>query len=120
MEELKNIFQIIIIIGVGYVMHLSIKAQREERKEYMAKLRAEGKLSTPKQTFLILVAVFGGIYATGILITLVKFYIEKKRFLLSDILSTAFATCILEVAVASVIAFVVQLLMQKRLELKMH
>lgn len=97
------IFKIIIILSFGYIAIQSFKTQWNERKEYVAKLKNEGKAATPKQAIFYFFALFGGLYIIGVLITLIIFYIKRRAFIASEILSIGAIVFVIELCMGGVV-----------------
>lgn len=103
MDTLKFIFYFLMMIFVFFTMIKSFKIQRKERKEYVAKLKREGKAATPKQAIFYFFVTFGGLYVIGIIITLIIFHIKKIAFRPSRIFPVAAVAVIFELGIGGTI-----------------
>ena len=97
------VFKIIMILSFAYISLQAFKTQWNERKEYVAKLKSEGKAATPKQAIFYFFALFGGLYIIGVLITLIIFYIKRRAFITSEILSIGAIVFIIELCIGGVV-----------------
>lgn len=91
------------ILSFGYIAIQSFKTQWNERKEYVAKLKSEGKAATPKQAVFYFFALFGGLYIIGVIITLIIFYIKRRVFIETEILSIGAIIFVMELCMGGVV-----------------
>lgn len=108
------IFKLIMILSFSYIAIKSFKTQWNERKEYVSKLKSEGKVATPKQAVFYFVALFGGLYVIGIVITIIICWLKKISFESSRIFAGALAVFLIELCMGGVIWIIQEFLRTKK------